>query len=325
MWALFGLLGVHHFYLGKVGRGVGYLLTLGWLGIGLVIDLFTIPAQVRMVNAFARSHGPQAPSVVVNQPPSANTGTPLSPQSGPPSETTPQRKQPPVWGWVAIAVAGVVVIAAIASSTGNDDDVATAGDAATSTEQQADAKDSGDQKEPELEPEPEFLKPKRYKGSGDDVIDVKWPAQIGFVTFECPQCTSNTVVETDGAEALLVNTIGSYKGTRWINIQDGSRTTTFTITTTGPWKLTITDIDRVKSVDGRASGSGDDVVLLNKESSKAAVGNKGPSNFVVETLSLNGGRDLAVNEIGNYQGTVPLDGPALVQVTSEGKWTIDPS
>lgn len=49
-WLFFGALGAHQFYLGKVGRGVGYLLTLGWLGVGVIIDLFTLPSQVRQVN-----------------------------------------------------------------------------------------------------------------------------------------------------------------------------------------------------------------------------------------------------------------------------------
>lgn len=50
LWLFFGILGVHQFYLGKNGRGLLYLFTLGVLGIGVLVDLFTIPAQVRKVN-----------------------------------------------------------------------------------------------------------------------------------------------------------------------------------------------------------------------------------------------------------------------------------
>jgi TM2 domain-containing membrane protein YozV len=51
---LLGIFGVHQFYLGKTGRGVGYLLTAAWLSIGCWIDLFTLPAQVRQVNTQRR-------------------------------------------------------------------------------------------------------------------------------------------------------------------------------------------------------------------------------------------------------------------------------
>jgi TM2 domain-containing membrane protein YozV len=50
-WLLLGVVGGHQFYMGKIGRGIGYLLTLGWLFVGVFIDLFTMGAQVRAVNA----------------------------------------------------------------------------------------------------------------------------------------------------------------------------------------------------------------------------------------------------------------------------------
>lgn len=60
LWFFLGALGVHHFYLGRNGQGLTYLLltvVLGWIGIGLVIvgiallvDLFLIPTYTRDAN-----------------------------------------------------------------------------------------------------------------------------------------------------------------------------------------------------------------------------------------------------------------------------------
>jgi TM2 domain-containing membrane protein YozV len=50
LWFFVGVFGGHQFYLGKTWRGVGYLFTFAWLTIGLWIDLFTLPAQVKSVN-----------------------------------------------------------------------------------------------------------------------------------------------------------------------------------------------------------------------------------------------------------------------------------
>lgn len=51
LFTLIGVAGVQHFYMGKVGRGILWLLTFGLLGIGTIIDLFTLPSQVKAVNA----------------------------------------------------------------------------------------------------------------------------------------------------------------------------------------------------------------------------------------------------------------------------------
>ncbi|MGB7979872.1 MAG: TM2 domain-containing protein [Candidatus Nanopelagicales bacterium] len=49
--SVIGVCGIQHFYLGKIGRGVLWLFTLGLFGVGLIIDLFTLPQQVNDVDA----------------------------------------------------------------------------------------------------------------------------------------------------------------------------------------------------------------------------------------------------------------------------------
>lgn len=54
LWLLLGLIGAHYFYMGKVGIGVLYLLTGGLLGLGWLLDLFTLKGQVERVNRRGR-------------------------------------------------------------------------------------------------------------------------------------------------------------------------------------------------------------------------------------------------------------------------------
>lgn len=46
----FGLAGLQYFYLGKILKGILWLLTIGIFGIGTIIDLFTIGDQVENHN-----------------------------------------------------------------------------------------------------------------------------------------------------------------------------------------------------------------------------------------------------------------------------------
>ena len=50
LWFLLGPVGVLKFFLGKIGMGILYLFTGGIFLIGWIIDLFTLPSQVRAYN-----------------------------------------------------------------------------------------------------------------------------------------------------------------------------------------------------------------------------------------------------------------------------------
>lgn len=45
-----GWLGVHRFYMGKVGTGILYLLTLGLFGFGVLYDYLTLNNQISQLN-----------------------------------------------------------------------------------------------------------------------------------------------------------------------------------------------------------------------------------------------------------------------------------
>lgn len=162
----------------------------------------------------------------------------------------------------------------------------------------------------------------RYSGAGDDVVDVELGADPRILTFQCTSCSANTVLQADGQDTLLVNVIGSYRGRHYVN--SGGDLTRLEITADSSWNITLDPVSVLTADTNRTQGHGDDVVYYDK-GSKAAVTHHGDSNFSVLAYSDSGGRDLLVNEIGNYRGVVPLDTPALVQINADGDWTITPS
>ncbi|MEU0078790.1 hypothetical protein ABZY58_12890 [Micromonospora tulbaghiae] len=170
-------------------------------------------------------------------------------------------------------------------------------------------------------------KPKVVKGRGDDVVRIPDLTDLAVVKFTC-RCSSNTVLTSDG-DGLLVNEIGSYTGKRWINLEDGSLTTQFEIEASGSWTLTIGTVAQLatKAETGKASGKGDDVLLLGGDATAVRITHRrGSSNFVVHAYSLDDGEGgLLVNEIGAYSGVRPLTTPALVQITADGNWTVAPA
>lgn len=69
-WFLFGLVGGHRFYLGQIGWGLLYLVTGGLFLVGWIVDLFTLPAQVRATNeALQRSRFAGPPPLQPAAPP----------------------------------------------------------------------------------------------------------------------------------------------------------------------------------------------------------------------------------------------------------------
>jgi len=179
--------------------------------------------------------------------------------------------------------------------------------------------------------------PIHLSGTGDSVVDIeKWRgAGIAKITYFG---SSNFIVENYDKDNtridLLVNEIGTYEGTVPIDFFDSEQTSRFVITSSGDWEIDVLSIQSARWIlsAGLVVGQGDDVLffvgnddipdILEIDASKAE------SNFIV--YGYGNRRDLLVNEIAPYSGTILVDNDLIgsnnmliLVVTATGKWTID--
>jgi hypothetical protein len=173
-------------------------------------------------------------------------------------------------------------------------------------------------------------------GSGDMVVDVqKWGGlAIAHITHSGG---GNFAVWNYGANNekidLLVNTIGSYDGTRPLDFLPSQQTARFQIEGSGQWEIDILPLQEVRklALPGSVQGNGDDVLLLYGDTRPdviAADGSQAKGNFAV--WAYGNRRDLLVNEIAPYSGTVLVDhdlltdeGFLILVIEADGQWSID--
>jgi hypothetical protein len=104
----------------------------------------------------------------------------------------------------------------------------------------------------------------------------------------------------------------------------------FKVESSGKWAITIEPISSARTWTGTGtlSGKGDDVAVIGPAVSGLTtvnIVNHGQDNFVVTSYSTDRSSDRIVNEIGNYNGQNQLaDGTALLQIESDGTWSIAP-
>ncbi len=175
--------------------------------------------------------------------------------------------------------------------------------------------------------DPDAFEPIVLSGSGDDVLDVAVPGDVPAVIAIEHTGGGNFAVWTYNAAGarsdLLVNEIGAYSGSRLINATAGDEVAELEITAGGSWTVTIRPLRAaMRTSDGQASGTGDAVLLLDPSArtGRAELTHAGASNFAV--WSYGSGRDLLVNDVGSYSGTVRVDTGAIVlDITADGPWT----
>ncbi|MER6663430.1 hypothetical protein ABT256_02695 [Amycolatopsis japonica] len=173
---------------------------------------------------------------------------------------------------------------------------------------------------PKPGPQPE----EKHSGKGNASVPMSWPSRIGFVTFECPKCSGHVAVNTENE--LIVNDIGPYKGTQWINDMPGRQAKTFAVKANAAWTLTITDESGLPVLTpGKAlSGKSEAVFAAPDGVSAVAVATKNSGRTAVWVHS-GDYSELPVNQLGDYKGSVPVSGPAFVSVEGDGTWTVTAS
>jgi len=191
--------------------------------------------------------------------------------------------------------------------------------------------------------------PVTFKGSGSRALP-KFGLLSGIAIFEMSHDgTANFIVElmSEAGETvdLLVNTIGSYTGTKAIGVQEGALLGAepgmhlLNVQADGSWAITIRQ-PRFSSAPGLPqsfSGSGDGAstpFMLDEDIAMFTLTHNGSANFIVELLSAEGNlADLLVNEIGSYEGSKavgirngaiigPQPGIHLLNITADGAWTV---
>lgn len=166
-------------------------------------------------------------------------------------------------------------------------------------------------------------------GRGDDTVNINKPKGPAIAQISTTATSGNFIVSNyneDGESLdLLVNEIGSYSGTRAIDLLEPEKTTRFEVNASGSWTIKISPLTSARkvSVPGTISGKGDDVILLRgARPDTAKINHRGESNFIVVAYD-NRNQDLLVNEIGSYSGQVILGNATLLEIIADGSWSVE--
>lgn len=237
------------------------------------------------------------------------------------------------WGILAILLGVFLLIGMCADPETTDDPVAddTQTESPTAADEPADDPTAA---EPSIAPSPSPIPSpepidftQEFSGSGDSVIDFDIPGDEIAIATITHQGSQNFTVwgVTDAGDQvdLFVNKIGSYQGTRLVNLSND--VTGMDISADGSWTVTIKPLlDARVAIDGSAEGTGDDVLLIEKldGSNPARITHSGSENFTV--WAYGGSTGLLVNEIGSYEGTVRVpSGTMVIDVAADGAWTFE--
>jgi TM2 domain-containing membrane protein YozV len=318
---LLGTFGADRFYLGKIGTAIAKLLTLGGLGVWSLIDLILVLAGVTTDKNGQRLAGYDAKKTV------AWIVTAVFIVLG-------------SIGGIAIGISTAAVVTAIPQAVIDDIDEEAGvpvdeptADAAEPSEGTADPtkpveSDGNESVIAWADDKYGAFDSITQSGSGSMLLQLPAGAESGLVRATYTGTANFSVQPLDGDNKptvdLLVNSIGDYRGiTAYGLLSDPDHPVEWLqVTATGPWTI---DVGPVSNAPGPAAvGFGDDVFIYAGTGMDLAVTHDGSENFaIVEYTDDTTARSLLVNDIGVYEGTVPLsDGPMVLTVKADGNWTM---
>ena len=254
----------------------------------------------------------------------------------PVAQPVPPTKKPWYLRWWSITIAAVLVLSCLGGILGGgDDEDPASGDAAGEPSVEGTAGGETDEQAVEAEEpeEPDYFATTfpvfdavTESGSGDSVITV--PAAQGIITASHSGSANFilTVLDANNSMAELpVNTIGSYEGTTAFGLQSlGGEAASLQIAADGDWEITIAPINEAPELADPQETDGDGVYRYAGDAANWQLSHDGSANFIVSYVSDDlFGFSLLVNEIGSYDGSVPVTaGPGVVVVNADGSWSI---
>lgn len=167
-------------------------------------------------------------------------------------------------------------------------------------------------------------------GDTDSVVDLdKWQGPA-LARIKCSG-TGHFAIWNYGANNekydLLVNTVGQYVGTVPLDFLDDAQTRRFEVTASGSWEIIVLPLADIRRevIPGKISGSGDDVIFLDGENPDLLIvdGTNAKGNLAIWAYGQR--KDLVVNDIAPYSGTVLLDADTLIlEITEDGGgWSLE--
>jgi hypothetical protein len=163
-------------------------------------------------------------------------------------------------------------------------------------------------------------------GSGSETVTLQAPddlATVLHITHEGEGPFSVTTLDSNSESIeLLVDTEGSYEGSRAINLVLGDVISSIAIVADGDWSITATYLGALERSVDEAVGSGDAVVVMDITNPEMTVRHDGDGDFSVFMWTFES-QGYVLQETGNVDTTVSVPiGGSVIEVEADGEWSL---